>query len=164
MPLPDRVQALALHGITANGLSWARVAHHLPGRVTLAAPDLRGQGRSGRVPGPYGIPVRADDMAAVVDTLGVERVGLTGHSMGAVNLRRSRAVGRSARHGRLAAPAPAHGPRRKRGTGASWRADVVSSRGVRLMAGGPSRGRQRGTCGRHAAGPAAAPRRRAAGI
>ncbi|MER6074547.1 hypothetical protein ABT187_38155 [Streptomyces sp. NPDC001817] len=44
------------------------------GRVTLAAPDLRGRGRSGRVPGPYGIPVRADDMAAVVDTLGVERV------------------------------------------------------------------------------------------
>jgi pimeloyl-ACP methyl ester carboxylesterase len=80
---PGAPVALALHGITANGLSWARVAHHLAGRVTLVAPDLRGRGRSGRVPGPYGIAVHADDMAAVVDTLGVERVVLTGHSMGA---------------------------------------------------------------------------------
>jgi pimeloyl-ACP methyl ester carboxylesterase len=80
---PGAPVVLALHGITANGLSWARVAHHLAGRVTLVAPDLRGRGRSGRLPGPYGIAAHADDMAAVVETLGVQRVVLTGHSMGA---------------------------------------------------------------------------------
>ncbi|MFB9640274.1 alpha/beta fold hydrolase [Streptomyces spiralis] len=80
---PGAPVVLALHGITANGLSWARVAHHLAGRVTLVAPDLRGRGRSGRLPGPYGIAAHADDMAAVVDALGVGRVVLTGHSMGA---------------------------------------------------------------------------------
>ncbi|MET9077498.1 alpha/beta fold hydrolase [Streptomyces sp. NPDC004232] len=80
---PGAPVVLALHGITANGLSWARVAHHLAGRVTLVAPDLRGRGRSGSLPGPYGIAAHADDMAAVVEALGVARVVLTGHSMGA---------------------------------------------------------------------------------
>ncbi|MEU6476573.1 alpha/beta fold hydrolase [Streptomyces sp. NPDC047017] len=41
---PGAPVVLALHGITANGLMWARVAHHLAGRVTLVAPDLRGRG------------------------------------------------------------------------------------------------------------------------
>ncbi|MFG2310844.1 alpha/beta hydrolase [Streptomyces sp. NPDC048566] len=80
---PAAPVALALHGITANGLSWARVAHHLAGRVTLVAPDLRGRGRSGGLSGPYGIAAHADDTAAVADALGAERVVLAGHSMGA---------------------------------------------------------------------------------
>ncbi|MFE2821879.1 alpha/beta hydrolase [Streptomyces sp. NPDC059271] len=80
---PAAPVALALHGITANGLSWARVAHHLAGRMTLVAPDLRGRGRSGHLPGPYGIAAHADDMAAVVDELALGQVVLTGHSMGA---------------------------------------------------------------------------------
>nr|BFD80724.1 hypothetical protein StreXyl84_01250 [Streptomyces sp. Xyl84] len=80
---PGAPAVLALHGITANGLTWARVAHHLAGRVTLVAPDLRGRGASGTLPGPYGIAAHADDMAAVADTLGLGRVVLTGHSMGA---------------------------------------------------------------------------------
>ncbi|WP_443069589.1 alpha/beta fold hydrolase [Streptomyces sp. e14] len=80
---PGAPVVLALHGITANGLSWARVAHHLAGRATLVAPDLRGRGGSGELPGPYGIAAHADDMAAVVKELGLGRVVLTGHSMGA---------------------------------------------------------------------------------
>lgn len=80
---PGAPVVLALHGITANGLSWARVAHHLAGRATLVAPDLRGRGRSGRLPGPYGIAAHADDMATLVNALGAGRVVLTGHSMGA---------------------------------------------------------------------------------
>ncbi|MEW2622454.1 alpha/beta hydrolase [Streptomyces sp. NPDC048106] len=80
---PSAPVVIALHGITANGLMWARVAHHLAGRVTLVAPDLRGRGGSGRLPGPYGIAAHADDTAAVADALGVGRVVLAGHSMGA---------------------------------------------------------------------------------
>ncbi|MFF7144218.1 alpha/beta hydrolase [Streptomyces nodosus] len=80
---PGAPVVLALHGITANGLTWARVAHHLAGRVTLVAPDLRGRGRSGKLPGPYGIAAHADDMATVVGALDLGRVVLTGHSMGA---------------------------------------------------------------------------------
>ncbi|NEB17081.1 alpha/beta hydrolase [Streptomyces coelicoflavus] len=80
---PGAPVVLALHGITANGLTWARVAHHLAGRVTLLAPDLRGRGGSGTLPGPYGIGAHADDMAAVVRALDAGPVVLTGHSMGA---------------------------------------------------------------------------------
>ncbi|WP_205616843.1 alpha/beta hydrolase [Streptomyces sp. OM5714] len=80
---PGAPVVLALHGITANGLMWARVAHHLADRVTLLAPDLRGRGGSGTLPGPYGIGAHADDMAAVVRALDAGPVVLTGHSMGA---------------------------------------------------------------------------------
>ncbi len=80
---PDAPVVLAAHGITANGLSWARVAHHLAGRVTLLAADLRGRGASGTLPAPYGVGAHARDLAAVADASGAARLAITGHSMGA---------------------------------------------------------------------------------
>ncbi len=80
---PDAPVVVALHGITANGLSWARVADHLAGRVTLLAPDLRGRGRSGTLPGPFGIDAHCADVAAVAAASGAGPVVLAGHSMGA---------------------------------------------------------------------------------
>ncbi|MEU1931701.1 alpha/beta hydrolase [Streptomyces sp. NPDC019826] len=74
---------VALHGITANSLSWGAVARLLAGRVTLVAPDLRGRAGSSGLPGPYGIAAHADDAAALAGALGQDRVVLTGHSMGA---------------------------------------------------------------------------------
>lgn len=75
---------LALHGITANHLSWALVAAELtatPG-VRVLAPDLRGRGRSGDLPGPWGMPRHADDAARVLDRAGADEVAVVGHSMG----------------------------------------------------------------------------------
>ena len=72
---------LGIHGITANHLSWAAVAEALPG-VRLVAPDLRGRGRSGDLPGPYGMAHHADDVARMLDGLGIERAIVAGHSMG----------------------------------------------------------------------------------
>jgi pimeloyl-ACP methyl ester carboxylesterase len=85
---PDAPVVIAAHGITANGLSWAQVAQALDGRVTLAAPDLRGRAGSRDAPGPYGIATHADDLIAVLDALSLdglpaERAVLAGHSMGA---------------------------------------------------------------------------------
>ena len=74
---------VALHGITANALSWGPVARALAGRVTLIAPDLRGRAASSGLPGPYGIAAHADDAAALTGALGLGRVVLAGHSMGA---------------------------------------------------------------------------------
>jgi pimeloyl-ACP methyl ester carboxylesterase len=71
-----------IHGITASHVSWAELAHALPD-VRLVAPDLRGRGRSRDLPGPYGMPTHADDVAAVVEALDLGRVGVVGHSMGA---------------------------------------------------------------------------------
>ena len=78
----DGPVVLAAHGITANALSWARVAELLDGRVRLVAPDLRGRARSSGLPGPYGMAAHAADLMAVADHLGLDRVPLVGHSMG----------------------------------------------------------------------------------
>lgn len=74
---------LALHGITANALSWGAVASAVAGRARVVAPDLRGRAGSRAVAGPWGLGEHADDVPAVLDHLGVERAVLAGHSMGA---------------------------------------------------------------------------------
>lgn len=73
-----------VHGITASHLSWATVARVLPD-VRILAPDLRGRGRSRELPGPYGMPTHADDVAAVIEALAGDAapVPVVGHSMGA---------------------------------------------------------------------------------
>lgn len=78
----DGPTVLAVHGITANALSWAAVARELAGRVRLVAPDLRGRAGSAGLPGPYGMAAHAADLIALADHLGLERVALAGHSMG----------------------------------------------------------------------------------
>lgn len=80
---PGAPTVVALHGITANALSWAAVARRLEGRLTLIAPDLRGRAGSSALPGPYGIAAHTDDAAALAEALGLDRVVLAGHSMGA---------------------------------------------------------------------------------
>ena len=74
--------AVAVHGITASGMSWQAVARHMPADWTLAAPDLRGRGHSHDLPGPYGLDRHASDVAAVLRHFGGRPV-LAGHSMGA---------------------------------------------------------------------------------
>jgi pimeloyl-ACP methyl ester carboxylesterase len=77
------VPVLAVHGITGNALTWAPTARRLP-ELELLAPDVRGRAHSRGVSGPYGIFRHADDLALVLDELGVtEPVVLAGHSMGA---------------------------------------------------------------------------------
>lgn len=75
--------AVAVHGISASGMSFGAVARHLPDGWSLAAPDLRGRGGSAGLPGPYGMDRHAEDIARVVDHLGGGPVVLVGQSMGA---------------------------------------------------------------------------------
>jgi pimeloyl-ACP methyl ester carboxylesterase len=78
----DGAPVLAVHGVTASHLSWPFVAAHLAG-IRLIAPDLRGRGCSNGLPGPWGMPQHADDLAAVLDALNIDRAVVLGHSMGA---------------------------------------------------------------------------------
>ncbi|MBM6399199.1 alpha/beta hydrolase [Phycicoccus sonneratiae] len=82
----DASVVLAVHGITANGLSWQRVADELgrrrPGAVRVLAPDLRGRAGSAGAPGPYGLGVHAADLAGIASAFAAAPV-LVGHSMGA---------------------------------------------------------------------------------
>ncbi|MEB7504491.1 alpha/beta hydrolase [Arthrobacter koreensis] len=79
---PDAPTVLAIHGVTASHRTWGMVAAALPD-VRFIAPDLRGRGRSNTLPGPYGMPVHADDLAAVLEALAVPSAVVAGHSMGA---------------------------------------------------------------------------------
>lgn len=79
---PDAPTVLAIHGVTASHRTWGMVAAALP-EVRFIAPDLRGRGRSNTLPGPYGMPVHADDLASVLEALDVPRAVVVGHSMGA---------------------------------------------------------------------------------
>jgi pimeloyl-ACP methyl ester carboxylesterase len=76
----DAPVVVLLHGITSNGMVWARVAHELAGEVEVVAPDLRGRAGSARLPGPYGLAAHAADLTAVLDRFGDAVLG--GHSMG----------------------------------------------------------------------------------
>lgn len=78
---------VAVHGITANGLSWQRVAdeldrRHGPGAVRFLAPDLRGRGASAAVPAPFGLAAHVEDLASIASVFGAAPL-LVGHSMGA---------------------------------------------------------------------------------
>lgn len=79
---PAAPTVLAVHGVTASHRSFGLLAQALPG-VRVIAPDLRGRGRSNGLHGPYGMPVHADDLAAVLGELTLGPVPVVGHSMGA---------------------------------------------------------------------------------
>lgn len=73
---------LLVHGVTASHRAWAWLAAQAPD-ARLIAPDLRGRGRSNRVRSPVGMAAHADDLAAVLDALGIQKAVVVGHSMGA---------------------------------------------------------------------------------
>ena len=81
----DRI-VFASHGITANHLSFTRVAElaveRSGGEVSVVAIDHRGRAGSAACPGPFGLQAHGDDVATVMDHFGVARATLTGHSLG----------------------------------------------------------------------------------
>lgn len=80
---PERAIFL-VHGLTANSLSWADYGPHLAERGWyVIAPDLRGRGLSDKPAHGYGAPFHANDLLGIADTLGLEKLTLVGHSLGA---------------------------------------------------------------------------------
>lgn len=83
---------LLLHGWPEFWATWEPLMVRLRDRWRLIAPDLRGFGLSAKPdPGPSdqaGADVHADDMIALLDALGLERVGLIGHDVGAYVMQR----------------------------------------------------------------------------
>ena len=74
---------LLLHGITDSGLCWSRVTHELEGSYDVVMSDARGHGRSGGIASGFSTTILADDAAALIRALGLEKPYLFGHSMGA---------------------------------------------------------------------------------
>jgi pimeloyl-ACP methyl ester carboxylesterase len=73
---------LLLHGWPEFWLTWEPVMQRLADRFTLIAPDLRGFGASDKPDGPFGAAEHAADLVALLDALGVARVGVVGHDVG----------------------------------------------------------------------------------
>jgi pimeloyl-ACP methyl ester carboxylesterase len=76
-----------LHGWPEFWLTWARCMQRLADEFDLLAPDLRGFGASekptigpSRAAGPE---VHAEDLLALIDGLGLDRVGIVSHDVGA---------------------------------------------------------------------------------
>ena len=76
-----------LHGWPEFWLTWEPVMARLADRFSLIAPDLRGFGASEKPdPGPSdraGPEVHAADLTGLLDALGLERVGVVAHDVGA---------------------------------------------------------------------------------
>jgi pimeloyl-ACP methyl ester carboxylesterase len=72
-----------LHALGEDSSDWERVAPELTPSWRVYAPDLRGHGASDWS-GPYTVEQLTADLAAFLDALGLRRVALVGHSMGAV--------------------------------------------------------------------------------
>lgn len=72
---------LFVHGYPLSGALWRHQAGAIAGWRTLV-PDLRGMGRSDAPDLGYSMATYADDLAALLDAVGVDEVVLVGFSMG----------------------------------------------------------------------------------
>jgi N-formylmaleamate deformylase len=70
-------------GITSPAITWEFVAERLAGDVRVVALDLRGRGQTDTPAAGYGLPDFAADVAGTVESLGLERPIVLGHSLGA---------------------------------------------------------------------------------
>jgi pimeloyl-ACP methyl ester carboxylesterase len=101
IPLPGRVvldavetgdpagaPILFLHGITDSWRSFELALAELPEHVRAIAVSQRGHGDSERPSAGYRTRDLADDVAAILDALELERASVVGHSMGSIVARR----------------------------------------------------------------------------
>jgi lipase len=78
---PDGPPTLAIHGVTAHGERYRRLAQEaFPERRWLAV-DLRGHGRS-TWDAPWTVERHVADLLETLDAVGAERVAVVGHSYG----------------------------------------------------------------------------------
>ena len=73
---------MLVHGFPLDSSSWNEIIPFLKDHFDLILPDLRGFGKSTTVEAPYTLSDMADDLAGLLDHLGVEKTALAGHSMG----------------------------------------------------------------------------------
>lgn len=78
----DKPPAVLLHGLMGDGAGWTPVARVLEAELDVILPDARGHGRSSAPVSGYRYRDLAADVIGLVETLGLSRVLLVGHSMG----------------------------------------------------------------------------------
>jgi 3-oxoadipate enol-lactonase len=80
---PGAPTVVLIHGWTATAdLNWFRCYGELAEHYRILAPDLRGHGRGLRTLAPFRLEDCADDIAALLDVVGVTSASVVGYSMG----------------------------------------------------------------------------------
>jgi len=80
---PDEGELLILNnGVFMNTASWAFQLPDLARRYRVLTYDMRGQGQSGHPEGEYSLDLHAEDLAALMDGLGLGPAHLVGTSYG----------------------------------------------------------------------------------
>jgi pimeloyl-ACP methyl ester carboxylesterase len=74
---------MLVHGFSDNGLCWAPTARDLESEYDVIMPDMRGHGLSARVQPDEKVDMAAD-VAELIHNLGLKRLIVGGHSMGAM--------------------------------------------------------------------------------
>jgi pimeloyl-ACP methyl ester carboxylesterase len=70
------------HGITDYGLNWTSLARKFENDYDIIMYDARGHGLSAKPEGPYDLKSHVEDLAGLIQALGIEKPILMGHSMG----------------------------------------------------------------------------------
>src|SRR6266702_3355047 len=71
-----------LHGGLMSSEMFGPVLSQLSERHQVVAPDLQGHGRTADIDRPIDVRLMADDIAALIDHLGLEKPVLVGYSLG----------------------------------------------------------------------------------
>ncbi len=80
---PGPAPFVLVHGLASNARLWDGVAADLAAAGhSVATVDLRGHGRSSKPDGPYDVATVADDVAALIGGLGLDRPLVAGQSWG----------------------------------------------------------------------------------
>jgi pimeloyl-ACP methyl ester carboxylesterase len=73
---------LLVHGLMVTGEMFETVVERFATRHRVIVPDLRGHGRSRRLPPPYTARQLAADLRRLLDHLGIESAAVLGYSQG----------------------------------------------------------------------------------
>jgi pimeloyl-ACP methyl ester carboxylesterase len=85
MGQPQGPPLVLVHGMTDNSRSWSLIAPALAADFRLIIPDLRGHGDSDKPDlRMYPISSYADDLASLMDALGIDSALVVGHSLGSM--------------------------------------------------------------------------------
>ncbi|TMC86300.1 MAG: alpha/beta hydrolase, partial [Chloroflexi bacterium] len=73
---------ILLHGGLMSGEMFGPVLSQLSERPQVIAPDLQGHGRTADIDRPIDVRLMADDIAGLIDHLGLEKPDVVGYSLG----------------------------------------------------------------------------------
>ena len=73
-----------VHGLSSSMELWTRIDQTQLSGQTILSYDLRGHGRSEKVPGPHNLEKHIGDLTSLMKELEIEKAKIVGHSLGAM--------------------------------------------------------------------------------